>query len=81
MSPLPYHMDNGGRNRDRLLLGSESEVVVLFASYRLYRFYEAESLDSPYKLKQSLSIPRHPHNIMAEKKGFEPSRRLPDLHP
>ena len=38
MSPLPYHMDDGGRNRYRLLLGSESEVVVLFASYKALSF-------------------------------------------
>ena len=33
VSPLPYHMGDGGRNRYRLLLSSESEVVVFFASY------------------------------------------------
>ena len=45
LSPLSYHMDDGGRNRNQLFLGSESEVVLLFASYIGFDLFN-EMIDS-----------------------------------
>jgi hypothetical protein len=62
VSSSTYHMGDGGWNR-RVLLGSYCEVVVFFASYRLWRFNEADPLDSQHKHDLSLSNPKRPHVI------------------
>lgn len=61
VSPRSYHMGDGGWNR-RVLLGSYCEVVVFFANYRLWRFNEADPLDSQRKHDLSLSNPKRPHD-------------------
>ena len=56
-----------GRWREEPLhcLRCESEVVVLFASYRLWRFNEADPLGSRLKPDLPLSNPKRPLNCRA----------------
>ncbi len=62
VSPSTYHMGDGGWNR-RVLLSCYCEVVVFFASYRRWRFNEADPLDSQHKHDLSLSNPKRPHVV------------------
>ncbi len=59
VSPSPYHMGDGGWNR-KALLSCYCERIVSFASYRRWRFNEADPLDSRRKHDLSLSNPKRP---------------------